>query len=189
MRSKQDSFVALTKRSAWAFKFGERGGRRNQHVPKPAQKLRPGGLPVALWRRFQAVFFENVRNGAPRDLVAQISQRTLDPPVAPIPVFRCHANHQVFSLIPGSGPTGPTLFAAVVLSGDQLPAPSQQRLRGNYCGNLMKDSTAKLFGLGGQAPTLVVVQRESLVRGFDSPPRLRDVLSSPRGWPLPKTEV
>jgi hypothetical protein len=96
------------------------------------------------------------------------------------------------TVTPSRWSSGCTLarFQAVFLdSGNQLPAPSQQRLRGNYCGNLMKDSTAKLFGLGGQAPALAVAQRESFVRGFDSPPRFPDVLSSPRGWRLPKTEV
>jgi len=102
-------------------------------------------------------------NRAARDLAAQIGQRTLDPPVAPIPVLRCHAKEQVLNLIPGSGPAGAALFAPIVFLGDQLPMPSQERLGSDDGGNFMKDATAQLFGLGCQAPTLVVVQTETLV--------------------------
>ena len=83
--------------------------------------------------------------------------------MAPIPVFRSHANDQVLNLIPGSRPTGTALSVAIVFPGDQLAVPSHQRPWGDDRGNLMKDSTTDLLGLGCQAPALVVVQTESLV--------------------------
>src|SRR5437899_4603929 len=42
---------------------------------------------VALRCRFQTVLLKNVGDGAPRNLVAQVGQRSLDSPVAPIPVL------------------------------------------------------------------------------------------------------
>jgi hypothetical protein len=41
--------------------------------------------------------------------------------------------------------------------------PGQERFRRDDCRNFPKDATAKHLGLGRQAPTLVVVQTETLV--------------------------
>ena len=62
-----------------------------------------------------------------------------------------------------SGTTGPTLLAAVILLGNQLPVSGQEGLR-RYDGcDFPQDATPQHLGPGGQAAALVVVQTESLV--------------------------
>src|ERR1019366_7066256 len=95
----------------------------------PAQKLLPGGLPAALGCRFQTVLPKNVGDGAARDLVAQIGQRTLYSPVAPIPVLGGHAHHQLLDVILRARSSRATPLAAIIFPGNQLTVPSQEGLR------------------------------------------------------------
>src|SRR6516162_5077077 len=62
----------------------------------------PGGLPLTLRRRFQALLPQNVGDRAPSDFVAQIGQRSLNSPVAPIAVLRGHADYQPLNLVWGA---------------------------------------------------------------------------------------
>src|SRR5437667_2377561 len=59
--------------------------RGHNQFPMPAQKLLPGRLPAALWRRLDPVPFQNLSDRAARNFVPQIGQCALDPPIAPIP--------------------------------------------------------------------------------------------------------
>ena len=127
----------------------------------PAQELLPRGPPIALRRRLQTARLENVRDRAPCDLVAQIVQRPLYPPVAPIPILRCHTDDRLFYRIPGSRPARTTVFTAIVFPGDQLPVPGQQGLRRDDRRDFPEDATPEHPGLGSQAPTLIVVQTEA----------------------------
>ena len=77
--------------------------RRHHHLPVPAQELFPCRLSVALRRGFQAVLLENVSDGAPCHLVAQIGKGTLDPPIVPIrfSVARRTAKSSILSRVRG----------------------------------------------------------------------------------------
>ena len=73
----------------------------------PLKKTFPGGLLVALRRRFQTVFLQKVDDGATRNLVTQIGERSLDSPVAPIPVRGGQPDHQLLDLTPDAGAPRP----------------------------------------------------------------------------------
>ena len=51
----------------------------------------------------------------------------------------------------------------IVLLGDQLPVPGQEGLRRDDGGDFTQQATPQRFGLGRQAPTLIVVQTETFV--------------------------
>src|SRR5215472_15764456 len=70
---------------------------------------------------------QNVSDGAARHLVAQIGQGALDPPVAPIPVLRGHADHPPLDLVLEARPAGASPLAAIILPRDQPPVPGQRR--------------------------------------------------------------
>jgi hypothetical protein len=55
------------------------------------------------------------------------------------------------------------VFAPIVLPGDQLPVSDQAGFRRDDCRDFPKNVSAQLFGLGCQAPALIVVQPETLV--------------------------
>jgi hypothetical protein len=46
-------------------------------------------------------------------------------------------------------------------SGDQLPVPSQQRLRRDNAGDLGKSLSSQRLGLYGQSPALIVIKAQS----------------------------
>ena len=101
------------------------------------------------------MLLENVRDGAPSDLLALIGQRALYPPVTPIPVLCCHVEHKVRDFILAPGSSRATLVAAIAFLGDQFPVSGQKRLRREDCGRFLKDKAAKPLGLGCQAPALL----------------------------------
>jgi hypothetical protein len=51
--------------------------------------------------------------------------------------------------------------SSAVLLGDQLPVPSQQRLRRDNAGDLGKSLSSQRLGLYGQSPALIVIQAHS----------------------------
>lgn len=79
--------------------------------------------------------------------MTRIGQCSLNPPAAPVTVFRGHADNQVLNLLAGMGAAKATLFAPVIFLGDQSAMPGQELLRGNDNGQFMKDPPSKLLGL------------------------------------------
>ncbi len=115
----------------------------------PSQKLLPGGLPVTLGCRFQAVLLQNLGHGAARYLTAQVGQRSLSSSIALIPVLRGHADDQVLDRILHPGTARATLLAAIILSGDQSAMPSQERLRRDDGSQFMKHTPAQFLDSDG----------------------------------------
>src|SRR5215470_15234052 len=72
--------------------------RRHNHIPMPGEKLPPGGFPLTLRRRFQAVLPQNVGDRAARHFMAQIGEGSLDSAIAPAPILRSHADYQTLDL-------------------------------------------------------------------------------------------
>jgi len=110
------------------------------------QELLPGGHPLAFWRRFQTVLLKDVGNSTAADLVAKIAQRPLYSPVAPIAVLRGHADHPLLILILRARASRAKLLAAIILSSDQIPVPSPERLRRNDGGQFVKHTPAQFLG-------------------------------------------
>ena len=67
--------------------------------------------------------FQNVGNRRVRKDMTEIGYRALDAPVTPRPVFLRHANDDVGNLGKSSRPAGSSVFAPIVLLGNQLPMP------------------------------------------------------------------
>ena len=61
-------------------------------------------------------------------------------------VLRGHADYPLLDLILRARASGHTLLAAIILSGDQFPVPSQQRLRRNDSGQFVKYKSAQFLG-------------------------------------------
>src|SRR5215472_11824513 len=106
---------------------------------------------------------ENVRDRTARDPMAQIRESTLDSAIAPVPTLRRHSNHQFLDDSQSTRPTGSSALAAIVLPSDQIPMPSQQRIRCDDGCHLSKDPTAQFLGFGSQKPALVVAESKPLV--------------------------
>ena len=83
-----------------------------------AQEFFPGGFTAPLRRRFDPLLLQDVRDGAATDGVPQVGQRPKYPPIAPIPIFRYQAHHQVLDLTESSGATGTPFLAAIVFPSD-----------------------------------------------------------------------
>ena len=101
---------------------------------------------------------KNLSDHAAGNSVTQIGHRSLDAPIAPIPVLFGHSHDQVLGLPGGARPSRSALPTAVVLLGNQLSMPGQQRLGRDNRGHLGQNLPSQAFGLGRQATTLVVIE-------------------------------
>src|SRR6516165_4115071 len=136
--------------------------RRHDHITMPGEKLLPGGFPLTLRSRFQPVLLQNAGNRAARHLMAQISERSLDSPVAPIAVLSGHADHQLLDLVCRAWTARAALLATIVLPGDQPAMPGQERCGCHNRGQIIKHTPAQFLGPDGQASPLVVAKPHSL---------------------------
>jgi hypothetical protein len=108
------------------------------------------------------MLLQNVGDGAPSDLVAQVGQGSLDSPVAPISILGSHTYHQLPDLLLRTRPAWATSLAAIVLLSDQPAVPGQERCRGHHRGQFLQQTPAQLLGPDRQTSTLVVVETEPL---------------------------
>ena len=65
---------------------------RRQHRPVGLEERLPGGLPPALGCRFDPLRFEDLADGGGGDLMAEVEQGTLDPPITPARILAGEAN-------------------------------------------------------------------------------------------------
>jgi hypothetical protein len=79
--------------------------------------------------RFDAMPPEDIRDGAARNVVPQVEERTLDPTIPPSAVFFRHPHHQPLDLVGCAQPPCLLASATVVLLRDQSSVPGQQRIR------------------------------------------------------------
>src|SRR5437870_13074420 len=70
---------------------------------------------------------DDLRNGAKTCIINSDGVFGIhNPPIAPIPVLRGHAHHQILDALSGPRSSGAAVFAAIVFAGNQLPVPSQK---------------------------------------------------------------
>ena len=69
-------------------------------------------------------------------------------------VLLCHAQDKVADPAVDSQASGTTVGAAIVLLGDELPVPAQDRVGGDDAGDLAKGPSAQGLALGGKATPL-----------------------------------
>src|SRR5215471_13409344 len=117
----------------------------SRFYPGANQEFLPSRLPVSLGRRLNPLPLQNLRDRAARKLVPRIRQCALDSPIAPIPVFLCHPDHQSLELARRPRPPWSALASAVVFLSNQSAMPSQQSFRrderGHFSQQLATDTS------------------------------------------------
>lgn len=78
---------------------------RRQAFPVSFEERRPSGVSVTLRSWLDAVFQENVGDGASANLMSQISQRARDPRVSPLAIFERHAHNEIDDPFHNARPT------------------------------------------------------------------------------------
>src|SRR5215510_15470768 len=97
-----------------------------------ADELFPRRGGPALWRRGEAMAFQNVAHGLGTDGVPEVGQGSHDPVVAPGAILPRHTDHQGLDFLVNHGAPRPlALLGAVTLLGDQLAVPAKNRVRRN----------------------------------------------------------
>ena len=69
------------------------------HLPMPGEELLPSGLPVALGRWFESMFFQNVGDRAARHFLTQVSQGSLDSSISPVTVVHGNRDDQLLHFL------------------------------------------------------------------------------------------
>src|SRR2546425_11463522 len=125
------------------------------------QELSPRRLPRSFRRWLDAVPFQNVPDRVVCQIVAEVGQGSLYPPIAPRAILFSHADSQSsnfrarWSSAPRLAPT------ASVLSANQISVPRQQSFRRGDGRHLLQGFPAQLFRFGRQSPSLVIIEPET----------------------------
>jgi len=141
--------MVRTNLSAYAFKFGDRGGSFADFTPASASVFSnsalPCGLAAALRRWLDPVPFQNVSDRGAGKIVPQIGQRSLDAPIAPPLVLCCQSDHQ--SLDPFGSARSPRSALGTagrfIFLRNEFPMPSQQSLWGDNGSDLGQNVLAE----------------------------------------------
>ena len=87
-------------------------------------------LPYPFRSWFNSVPSQNIGNRIVCQQMSEIGHGSLNPAITPIPIVLRHAGDERRNISSGSWPTNRTLGASIVLVGDQLSMPGQQRVAG-----------------------------------------------------------
>ena len=136
--------------------------RCGEMLPVCVEERAPAPMTAPLGCGFHAMRLEDAADCRIADMMAVISLCALDAVVAPILVLGRHANNHCPNLFHDPGTTRPSVHAAVVLAGNQLAMPAQQRIRRHQGVHLAENTSAQFPGLGGQAPALIICESRSL---------------------------
>jgi hypothetical protein len=90
--------------------------------------------------------------------MTQIPQCALNSQIAPIAVFRCHADDQGFNLLRGGRTTRLAPRTPVIFAGDEFAVAAQQCLRRDNRCHFRQHPSSEQPGFGGPAATLIVGQ-------------------------------
>jgi hypothetical protein len=88
---------------------------RCQAFPVGFEKRRPSSMAVSLRSRLDAVFSEDVGDGASANLMTQISQRAADSRVSPGGIVLRHAQNEIHDCLHDAGPPRPAPSGVVPL--------------------------------------------------------------------------
>ena len=123
----------------------EEVGRRDLTPVSPHERP-PRRRPTG--RGLDPVFFQNVRDGGPRNAMADVFQFTLDPAVTPGRVLACHANDEGSDGLHQSG-TADALRLVRPLQCDQPVVPAHQGVGRHDRGDLIEGLSTEHFRLCG----------------------------------------
>jgi hypothetical protein len=113
--------------------------------------------PLASRRRgFKAVLEEDALDGVAAESVAEIAQRSSNPGVAPARVARGEPDDELPYAVRTGGATRFASSSAVILPGDELTVPAQNRVRCHQSGDLVQHASAQYPTFRREASALVV---------------------------------
>ena len=124
------------------------------------QERLPGRPLAPLRRRRNPVLEQNPLHRVSGDLVAEVGQGTSDTGVPPPRIVDGHSHDQLGHRLGCQWPPAAAAGAAVVLLGDQLPIPAQDRVRRDDAGHLGQDPSAEFLAAHGETTPLSVSQAE-----------------------------
>jgi hypothetical protein len=93
------------------------------------QEFLPGRLFLPLRGRLKALLLQEVGDGPPPDLVAQVGQGALNPCVAPLTILPSHWHDPLPDLGPHAGTAGAAPLVTVGFADDQPAMSRAQRVR------------------------------------------------------------
>jgi hypothetical protein len=103
------------------------------------------------------VLFEDVAHSLIGDVVSNISQRTLDPIVAPGWILLGKSQDQVDDDLADSWSADAlSLIAVVPFLGNKLPVPAKNRVRSDNCGQFHQGLAPECFPFNSQDQSLVI---------------------------------
>jgi hypothetical protein len=91
--------------------------------------------------------------------MSHVLQRTLDPRVSPSRVVRCHADDQAPDLVSNARSPG-TVPGVRPLVGEQLPVPSENRVRRHERRDLLQHAASQALPQHPETSALIVVESE-----------------------------
>ena len=107
------------------------------------------------------MLLENRSDRRPCHAMPQILQRALDAGVAPARILGRHPHGQAANLQEHAGPSRPMLRVCP-FPRDELPMPSQNRVRRDDCGDLAQDAPSQPMPQDGEPPPVVIRELEPL---------------------------
>jgi hypothetical protein len=123
------------------------------------------GLPrhplASRGRGFEAVLQEYALDGVAAESVAEISQCAANPSVAPARVVRGESDDELPYAVPTGGATRSASSGTVVLPGDELTVPAQNRVRCHQSSEFVQHASAQYPTFRREASALVVGEPQS----------------------------
>ena len=104
---------------------------------------------------------EDVGDRPARELVAHVSERTLNPRVAPCRILSGHANDEVGGLRFPSRPAGLSPFRVVPLTSNELAVPGENRVGRDDSGDLLEDLSTEGLALYREPTAFIIGQPKS----------------------------
>ena len=132
-------------------------------LPMSLQELSPCRLPRSFRRWLDAVPFQNVPDGVVCQIVAEVGQCSLYPPIAPRAILFSHADSQSSNFLTRWRPARSSTRTASAVSANQISVPRQQSFRRGDRRHLPQRFTPKLFRFDRQSSSLVIVELQTRV--------------------------
>jgi len=107
--------------------------------------------------------FQNIPDGVVCQIVTQIGQCSLYPPIAPGAILFSHADSQSGNFLTCCRPPGSSTRTAGVVTTNQISVPCQQGSGRDDRRHFVQCLPPKLFPFGRQSPSLVVVELQTPV--------------------------
>jgi hypothetical protein len=127
---------------------------RHQAFPMSSKERRPRHVLIALRGRIDAVFSENVGDGAARNLMSQIGHCSLDPCVPPRSILKCHTQNEIDDRLHDARSTGASTMAVVPFTCDHFSVPSQEGIRCDQGMKCVQGLTSKRVRFSGESTAL-----------------------------------